>query len=317
MSSSRGRFAFVGSRLLQCVPLLLAVTLLVFLISKVTPGNPARTILGPKATADQVAALSHQLGYDRGPVVQYLTFLARLGHGDLGASARTGQPVTGVIRDNLAPTVWLVAATALVTIAVAVPLAWAAATHRDGWLDHLLRTSSVVALFLPTFWLGLILIRFVALPTGWFPVAGFGHGVAGHLRSVVLPAVTLALGLAPVVARSLRTSMIDVLESEYVVAARSVGVRGARLFRWYVVRNALSPAISLLAVQIGFLLFGVVVLEVTFDIPGLGSELVTAAVGKDLLVTQGITLVFAVTVVVVNLLADVLQIALDPRVRTS
>ena len=129
--------------------------------------------------------------------------------------------------------------------------------------------------------------------------------------------MTLALGLAPVVARSLRTSMIDVLESEYVVAARSVGVGGARLFRWYVLRNALSPAISLLAVQIGFLLFGVVVLEVTFDIPGLGSELVTAAVGKDLLVTQGVTLVFAVAVVAVNLLADLLQAAIDPRVQAS
>jgi peptide/nickel transport system permease protein len=317
MPSTRGRFAFIGGRLLQCLPLLLAVTFLVFLISKVTPGDPARTILGPKATAAQVSALSHQLGYDRSPVMQYLSFLDRLLHGNLGTSARTGEPVTGVLRDNVVPTVWLVAATMLVTIVVAIPIAWAAATHRDGWLDHLLRTASVVALFLPTFWIGLILIRFVALPTGWFPVSGFGQSAADHLRSVILPGVTLALGLAPVVARSLRTSMIDVLESEYVVAARSVGVRGGRLLRWYVVRNALSPAISLLAVQIGFLLFGVVVLEVTFDIPGLGSELVTAAVGKDLLVTQGITLVFAVTVVAVNLLADIVQVALDPRVRTS
>lgn len=315
MSSTRGRFAFVGLRLLHSIPLLLAVTFLVFLISKVTPGNPARTILGPKATAAQVTALSHQLGYDRSPVMQYLSFLGRLLHGDLGTSARTGQSVAGVIGDNMAPTLWLVCATALITIVVAVPLAWAAATHRDGWVDHLLRGTSVAALFLPTFWVGLILIRFVALPTGWFPVAGFGQGVAGHLRAMVLPGLTLALALAPVVARSLRTSMIDVLDSEYVVAARAVGVRGSRLFRWYVLRNALSPAISLLAVQIGFLLFGVVVLEVTFDIPGLGSELVTAAVGKDLLVIQGITLVFAVAVVVVNLLADVLQVAVDPRVR--
>jgi peptide/nickel transport system permease protein len=131
----------------------------------------------------------------------------------------------------------------------------------------------------------------------------------------VLPAVALSFALAPVIARSLRSSMVAVLDSEYVAAARAGGISGARLFRWYVLRNSVSPAISLLAVQAGFLLFGVVVLEATFDIHGLGSTLVSAAVGKDLLVIQAITLVFAIAVVVVNLAADMLQAALDPRVR--
>lgn len=317
MASSGGRYGFVGRRLLQTVPLLLAVTLLVFLITKVTPGNPARIILGPRATEEQVAELSRELGYDQGVIGQYWSFLQRLLHGDLGESARTGQSVVGVIGDHLAPTLWLVTATMILTVLVAVPLAWVAANHRDGWLDHLLRTSSIVVLYLPTFWVGLMLIRFVALPTGWFPVAGFGESNADHARSVVLPAVSLALALAPVVARSLRTAMVDVLDADYVVAARAAGVSGGRLFRWYVLRNSLSPAVSLLAVQIGFLLFGVVVLEVTFDIHGLGSELVTAAVGKDLLVTQGITLAFALAVVAVNLVADLLLVTIDPRVRAS
>lgn len=311
------RYAFLGRRLWQAAPLLLAVTLLVFLITKVTPGDPARTILGPKATDAQVAELSHRLGYDRSVLGQYWSFLERLLHGDLGTSARTGDPVTSVIGSHLAPTLWLVLATMLLAALAAVPLAWTAATHRDGWLDHVLRTSSIVVLYLPTFWVGLILIRFVALPTGWFPVSGFGVTYGEHARSAVLPAVTLSLALAPVVARSLRTAMVDVLESDYVTAARAAGVSGVRLFRWYVLRNSLSPAVNLLAVQVGFLLFGVVVLEVTFDIHGLGSELVTAAVGKDLLVTQGVTLVFAVAVVAVNLLADLLQVAIDPRVTTS
>lgn len=315
--ASGGRYSFVGRRLLQTAPLLLAVTLLVFLITKVTPGDPARAILGPKATDQQVAALSHELGYDRSALGQYWSFLERLAHGDLGRSARTGDTVTSVIGSHLAPTLWLVVATMLLTLLAAVPLAWTAATHRDGWLDHTLRTSSIMVLYLPTFWVGLMLVRFVALPTGWFPVSGFGDSMIEHGRSVVLPAVTLSLALAPVVARSMRTSMVDVLESDYVTAARAAGVSGARLFRWYVLRNSLSPAVSLLAVQVGFLLFGVVVLEVTFDIHGLGSELVTAAVGKDLLVTQGVTLVFAVAVVAVNLLADLLQVAIDPRVSTS
>ncbi len=306
---------YVGWRLLQTAPLLLAVTLLVFLITKVTPGDPARIILGPRASEEAVAALSHQLGYDRSVLVQYATFLGNLVRGELGTSARTSQPVAEVIGSHLAPTLWLVAASVLLTALIAVPLAWTAATHRDGWLDHALRSASIVVLYLPTFWVGLVLIRFVALPTGWFPVAGFGEDPASRLRSVVLPAFALSLSLAPVIARSLRSSMVEVLDSEYVAAARASGISGARLFRWYVLRNSLSPAVSLLAVQAGFLLFGVVVLEATFDIHGLGSTLVTAAVGKDLLVIQAITLVFAVAVVAVNLVADVLQGALDPRVR--
>lgn len=317
MGAMGSRYGFVVRRLLQAVPLLLAVTLLVFLITKVTPGNPARTILGPKATDEQVAQLSHELGYDRGVVGQYLSFLGRLLHGDLGSSARTGDPVTSVIGSHLAPTLWLVLATVLLTVLIALPLAWTAATHRDGWLDHTLRTSSIVVLYLPTFWVGLVLVRFVALPTGWFPVSGFGETPSERLRSVVLPAVSLSLALAPVIARSLRTSMVDVLESDYVMAARATGISGWRLFRWYILRNSLSPAVSLLAVQVGFLLFGVVVLEVTFDIHGLGSELVTAAVGKDLLVNQGVTLVFAIAVVAVNIVADLLLVAIDPRVTAS
>lgn len=312
---SRSWPRFVAWRLLQTVPLLLAVTLLVFLITKVTPGDPARIILGPRASDEAVAELARRLGYDQGVLGQFTTFVSNLLHGDLGASARTGQPVTDVIGGHLAPTVWLVTASVVLTAVAAVPLAWLAATHRDGWLDHTLRSTSIVVLYLPTFWVGLVLIRFVALPTGWFPVAGFGEDLAGKLRSVVLPAVALSLALAPVIARSLRSSMVAVLDSEYVAAARAGGISGARLFRWYVLRNSVSPAISLLAVQAGFLLFGVVVLEATFDIHGLGSTLVSAAVGKDLLVIQAITLVFAIAVVVVNLAADMLQAALDPRVR--
>lgn len=312
-----GRYGFLGRRLAQTVPIVLVVTLLVFLITKVTPGNPARTILGPKASAAAVARLSHQLGYDRGVLAQYLTFLGHLAQGNLGTSTRTGQSVSGVLAQHVAPTAWLVVASMLLTVLAAVPLAWTAATHRDGLIDHALRSTSIVLLYVPTFWIGLVLVRYVALPTGWFPVSGFGDGVGGHVRSVVLPAVSLSLALAPVIARSLRSSMVEVLDSDYVAAARAIGLRGLRLLRWYVLRNAVPPAISLLAVQVSFLLFGVVVLEMTFDIDGLGSQLVTSALAKDLPVTQGITLLFALTVVAVNLLADVALAALDPRVRIS
>jgi peptide/nickel transport system permease protein len=172
-------------------------------------------------------------------------------------------------------------------------------------------------LFLPTFWVGFLLIRFVAIPTGWFPVSGFGSSFGAHLRSVALPGLALALALAPVLARSLRSSLVEVLDADYVAAARAMGVRGLRLMRLYVLRNALAPSVSLLAVQLGFLLFGVVVLEYTFNIYGLGSALVTAAGERDLPVLQGITLLFAVAVVLVNLLAEVISSTLDPRLRSA
>lgn len=312
-----GRMRFVALRVLQTIPLLLGVTFLTFLIVKVTPGNPARTILGPRASDVEVAALSHRLGYDRGIVEQYLTYLGHLLHGDLGSSVTTGQPVTTVLSTHAGATLWLLAAGAVLTLALAVPLAAIGATRRDRGADHGIRLAGIVALYLPTFWVGFLLIRFVAIPTGWFPASGFGDSPTEHLRSVVLPGVALALALAPVLARSLRSSMIDVLDSDHVAAARSIGVRGPRLFKQYVLRNALAPTLNILAVQLGFLLFGVVVLEFTFDVHGIGSELVTAASGKNLPVIQGITLAFALAVVLVNLVADIVVGLLDPRVTLS
>ena len=169
-------------------------------------------------------------------------------------------------------------------------------------------------LYLPTFWVGFVLIRVVALPTGWFPVSGFGDSLWDHVRAVTLPGLTLALALTAVLARSIRSSVIDVLEADYVAVARTLGVRGARLIRRHVLRNSVIPTVNILATQVGFLLFGVVLVEFTFDIQGLGTALVDAASRKDIGVVQGITLVFALAVVTINLAADVAIAALDPRV---
>jgi peptide/nickel transport system permease protein len=171
-----------------------------------------------------------------------------------------------------------------------------------------------VLLYLPTFWVGFVLIRLVALPTGWFPVSGFGDTFFEHVRAVTLPGLTLALALTAVLARSIRSSVIDVLEADYVAVARTLGVSRARLIRRHVLRNSLIPTVNILATQVGFLLFGVVLIEFTFDIQGLGTALVDAASRKDIGVVQGITLVFALAVVMINLAADVAVAALDPRV---
>ena len=306
----------VAGRMLQAAIVMLVMSALVF-VGVYAIGNPIDVLIGPDVSQDIRLETIARYGLDQPLWRQYFTFLGRILHGDFGRSFVFGMPVLDLILSRLPATLELTLAAVLGASLIGIPAGIYAGYRPDGLAAKAIMTISILGFSVPTFWVGLVLVRFVALPTGWFPVSGFGATPSEHLRSVVLPAVSLSLALAPVIARSLRTSMVDVLESDYVMAARATGIGGWRLFRWYILRNSLSPAVSLLAVQVGFLLFGVVVLEVTFDIHGLGSELVTAAVGKDLLVTQGVTLVFAIAVVAVNIVADLLLVAIDPRVTAS
>lgn len=286
-----------------------------FLLLDITPGDPARTVAGLRASPEAVEVVRERLGLDENVVVRYGRYLGDLAQGDLGRSNRGGTDVTAIIGDRLPVTLWLLAAAALLSVAISVPAATLAARTRDRLADHGVRLMSLVALNMASFWVGYMLLRFVALPSGWFPVGGFGGSTLERLRAIFLPAATLAVGIAPILIRSLRSSMIDVLESDYVSAARSVGVRGGRLVRRHVLRNALIPTSTLLASQLGYLLFGAVVVEFAFDLPGLGDAMVTATSRRDFPVVQGITLVFALTVVGINLLADIVHTVLDPRVK--
>jgi peptide/nickel transport system permease protein len=211
-------------------------------------------------------------------------------------------------------TVWLVVAGTLMSLVIAVPLAVLAARRPDRAVDHTVRAGSLVGLALPTFWVGMMLATYVALPTGWFPVGGWPDGTLSRLRAIVLPALTIAVGIAPLLIRSLRVSLIRVFDSEYVAAGRSIGLTDARLTRRWVLRNAIAPVVSLLATLMGYLLFGAVLVEVTFGLPGLGQTMVSGAVNRDFNIVQGLTLVLVLAVVIINLLADLLLAALDPRI---
>jgi peptide/nickel transport system permease protein len=173
---------------------------------------------------------------------------------------------------------------------------------------------SVLGLTIPTFWLGLVLVSFFALPTGLFPVSGFGQGVVGHLHSIFLPALTLAIGIAPIQIRALRLSLIGVLDSDFIATVRAMGLRERRVLMRHVLPNAVSASLTLLAAQLGVILFGEVIVENTFALPGIGQAMVQAIIQRDYPVVQGLTLAAALLVVGMNLLADVLQVALDPRV---
>jgi peptide/nickel transport system permease protein len=308
------RFSFIGRRLLQTIPLLAAILFVVFVLVRVAPGNPARAQLGLNATPARVAALNRELGLDQPLLEGYFNYLGKALHGDLGNSVRAQVPVAKIITQRVGVTLWLLVGALLVSLAVSVPLATVSALRSDRAVDHTIRTASVLGLSIPTFWLGLVLVSFVALPSGLFPVSGFGHGFSGHLQSIALPALVLATGIAPIQIRALRVSLIGALECDYIAAARALGLSERRVLARHVMPNALSASLTLLAAQVGVILFGEVIVENVFALPGVGQAMVQAVIQRDYPVVQGLTLVAALLVVAANLLVDVLYVALDPRV---
>jgi len=307
--------SFVGRRLLQLVPVAVGVTIIVFFMIHLIPGDPARTILGIHATPQAIAELHKEWGLDRPLASQYWLFLDRLLHGDLGQSLILGGPASTLIWQRLPATLWLIVYASVIAIVVSVPLAMLAATKRNGLRDQVVRAVPLFGLGMPPFWVGFLLIFVFGIHLKVFPVSGYGVGIGGHLRSMFLPSLTVAIALAPVVIRSLRASMLSVLGADYITTARSKGVPGRRLFIRHVLRNAVIPAITVLGINIGFLIGGTVVIENVFAIPGVGQLMINSIFQRDFPVVQGVTLVFAVLVVLINLLTDVAYASLDPRVR--
>jgi peptide/nickel transport system permease protein len=310
-----GRMTFVIRRLLMLVPVAVGVTIIVFFMIHLIPGDPAGTILGIHATPRAIAILHQQWGLNRPLIDQYWLFMDRLLHGNLGLSLFYGTPAAGLILGRLAPTLWLIVYGAVLAVLISVPLAMIAASRKDGLRDQVVRAVPLFGLGMPPFWLAILLINAFAIKFRLFPVSGYGSGFAGHLRSMFLPALTVAMALAPVVIRSLRASMLNVLGADYITTARSKGVPPSRLFLRHVLRNAVIPAVTVLGINIGFLIGTTVVIESVFAIPGIGQLMINSIFARDFPVVQGVTLVFGVLVVLVNLLADLAYAGLDPRVR--
>ena len=307
--------AFVGRRLLQLIPVAFGVTFIVFFMVHLIPGDPAVSILGIHATPRAVAILHREWGLNRPLPSQYWLFLDRLLHGNLGYSLYYGQSTTSLVLSHLPPTLWLIVYAGVLSVLISVPLAMIGASRPDALRDHVVRAVPLVGLGMPSFWLAFLLILIFAIKVQAFPVSGYGSGFFGHLRSMFLPSLTAALALSPVVIRSLRASMLTVLGAEYITTARSKGVAGHRLYLRHVLRNAVIPAVTVLGINIGFLIGTTVIIEEVFAIPGLGQLMINSIFQRDFPVVQGVTLVFAIMVVLLNLLADVAYAALDPRVR--
>jgi peptide/nickel transport system permease protein len=308
--------AYVLRRLLQLVPIALGVTILVFFLIHLVPGDPAVTILGNQATPARVALLHHEWGLDRPLPVQYAKFMDRIAHGNLGDSLFYGVSAGHLVLQRLPVTLWLIGLGTLLSVLIAVPLAAIAATNRDRIPDHVVRAVPLVGLGFPPFWVGIVLLLVFGLHLGRaFPVGGYGNGFVGHLHSMFLPALTVAFGIAPILIRSLRASLLEVLESEYVTTARSKGLPESRVLVRHALRNAVVSTVSVLGVNIGYLVGGTLVIEQVYALPGIGQLMINSIFQRDFPVVQAVTLVFSIMVVLVDLLSDVAHALLDPRVR--
>ncbi|MBB4002114.1 ABC transporter permease [Aurantimonas endophytica] len=309
------RYRFVLYRPLQLLPVLLGISIITFVLVRSIPGDPARILLGTRATPSALARIRDQYGLDDPLWIQYFYFLKNLADGEMGRSILYKVDVLGLILGRLEPTLVLVSGSVLLSLAFAIPLATFAARNRGGIVDQGVRLLSTAGLGMPAFWLGLMLIIVFSVQLDLFPVSGYGTTPLDKLHHMVLPCLTIALSLSAVLTRSLRASLIAEMQSDASTAARARGLPESLVFRRHVLPNSLIPTLNLLAVNIGWLIGGTVVVESVFAIPGMGQLLIRAIFTRDYMVVQGVAMVFALASVLVNFLADVLTVTLDPRVR--
>ena len=308
------RAGLVAARLLQIVPTFLAIGVVVFVLARLLPGDPVSAMLGDRATEEAVVRLRAQMGLDQPLWTQFLLFAGRTLHGDFGTSIALRVPVTAVIAERLPATLMLTALATVFAVGIAVPLAFVAATQAGRWPDYLIRAAFQVGLSSPIFYVGLLLLTVFAAGLRWFPVGGYGDGVAGHLYHLLLPALTLALSFSAVIMRNLRAAILEVLQAEFVDFARSKGLsRRVVLFR-HVFRPALLSTVTLVGLQVGALLGGAVITESVFAVPGVGRLMVDSIFARDYPMIQALTLVLAVIVSLAFLVTDLVQMWLDPRV---
>ena len=308
-------FAFLARRLILLVPVAFGVTLVIFLLVRLIPGDPAQNMLGVHATPELLFQLRQRMGLEKSLPEQYLIYLGHIFRGDFGDSYYFGEPVLALVSDRLPPTLFLLAYATVITAIVAFPAAILAALRRNSVWDQAVRLAFTFGISLPSYWLGIVLILVVAVNVPIFPVGGYGSDFVAHLWYLFLPALTIALGVIPLVLRALRGSLIDVLQADFMDTARAKGLPPHVVILRHGVRNALLPAITVLAVNIGWLIGGTVIIENVFAIPGLGQLMIFAVSARDYPTVQAITLVFSILVVLIYLAADALYLLLDPRVR--
>jgi len=306
---------YVARRLIQLGPVLFGITLACFLLLRTLPGDPASLLLGARGGPEEIALLTQRLGLDQPLWRQYLMFLGDILSGSLGRSVVHQRPVIALVLERLPATLWLVGYATILAVLMTVPLAVLSAMRRGRPLDIAIRLGFTIVIAMPSFWLGLIFVILFAVWLPLFPTSGYGVGFLSRLHHTTLPAVVIALATASLTIRSLRSAILGVLGSDYVTTARAKGVSNGRLMRVHVLPNALISSISVLGAHTSWVIGGTVVVETVFALPGLGSLFVESIFSRDYPLIQGLTIVFAVLVVLINLATDLAYALADPRIR--
>jgi peptide/nickel transport system permease protein len=291
-----------------------AVTL-TFLVTVTIPADPAKAMLGPHATAEAIERVRAHYCLDRGALVQYGCWISRVARGDLGESYRSKRAVTAIIAERVWPTAQLALAAIALQLAIGVPLGITAAVRRGRWQDRSVQVASSIAQSVPAFFAGILLLYALAYRAGWFPLGGYGAGGWDRLAHLALPATTLALVGVAYYARVVRSELIDVLGEDHVRTARAKGLPERAVIGRHALRNALGPLVALVGIDLGVLLGGAVVIELIFAWPGLGREVLQAIFEVDIPLILGVVLVSAIAIAAANLVADLVQLWLDPRLR--
>ncbi|HEY1245802.1 MAG TPA: ABC transporter permease [Hyphomicrobiaceae bacterium] len=310
--------AYVLRRLVATVPVMLIVAVLVFLMLRLTPSDPAAIIAGDNATTEQVAEIRNRLGLDQPILTQFFIWGSRTLHGDFGESFFFKKKVAELILDRLEPTLSLALVTIVLAVLVAVPLGTLAAWRHGGWLDGLVMGFSVLGFSVPVFVVGYLLIYVFAVQLNWLPVQGYqriGLGVGGWLQRLVLPALTLSVIYIALIARITRTSVLEVMNEDYIRTARAKGQTESRVLVRHALANAAVPIVTVIGLGVALLIGGVVVTESVYTIPGLGRLTVDAVLARDYPTIQAVILLFSLAYVLINLAVDVAYTVLDPRIR--
>lgn len=305
-----GTAAHIVRTLLLSLITLVGVSVLIFLMLRVLPGDPARVLAGLNASEDQVARLRDELGLDDSLLTQYWGFISGVVQGDLGTSARTSAPVATEIGLRLPATLILAMVATVIGSIVGVTAGVVAAVRRNSLVDHVISSVAMMGVSMPVYWLGLLLILLFAVTLGWLPAAGSGEPL-----SIVLPAVTLAAFSTALISRMTRASMLEVLGQDYIRTAEAKGARPSTVIIRHGLRNAFIPILTVISLQFGALLGGAVLTETVFGWPGIGRLLVDSIGARDFAVVQGIVLVYAAAFILLNVVVDVLYVVVDPRIR--
>ncbi|MEK4386215.1 ABC transporter permease [Solibacillus sp. FSL W7-1464] len=310
--------AYIFKRLLSTIPVLFVVSVVIFIIIHITPGDPGATILGMEATPEQIEELNEQLGYNRPIHEQYISWVSGIFKGDLGDSIFMRQPVTEAIIEHIGPTLSLAILAQLIAIVLAIPFGILAAYKRGSLTDTSLMSISLLGMAIPSFLLALILMLVVGVKLQWLPIAGYAplsDGLMEHIKFLILPAISLGTIQAALITRMTRSSMLDVLNLNFIKTARAKGVLEMNVLLKHAFRNAFLPILTVIGQTFGTLVTGAVVVETIFNIPGLGQLIINSVTRRDYTVIQGVVLMVTIMYVFINLVIDLLYGVVDPRVR--